>query len=201
MDRQNSRSVDRQIDGSVDRQIDGSVDRWISGSVDTQIGGSVDRWIGRSLNLQTAKQSVFSSKSVKKSVTRGVRVLCARTARASHARRECEAREKKPYFQRLSPVSLSVFSLVPDLLFDCSRVLEYAKIRTVLQSTKSMDLQICGAVDQQVDGSIECQNGGSVDRQISGSVDCYIGGSIDLQIVRSLDLWDGRSVDRWIARS
>ena len=28
----------------------------------------------------------------------------------------------------LSPVSLSVFSLVPDLLFDCSRLLEYAKI-------------------------------------------------------------------------
>ena len=39
----------------------------------------------------------FFSKSVKKSVKRGV-------------------------------------SLVPDLLFDCSRVLEYAKIRTVLQS-------------------------------------------------------------------
>ena len=41
---------------------------------------------------------------------------------------------------RLTPptavrVSLSVFNLVPDLLFDCSRVLEYAKIRTVLQST------------------------------------------------------------------
>ena len=36
--------------------------------------------------------------------------------------------------KRLSPVSLSVFSLVRDLLFDCSRVLEYAKIRTVLQS-------------------------------------------------------------------
>ena len=34
----------------------------------------------------------------------------------------------------LSPVSLSVFSLVPDLLFDCSHVLEYAKIWTVLQS-------------------------------------------------------------------
>ena len=34
----------------------------------------------------------------------------------------------------LSPVSLSVFSLVPDLLFDCSRVLEYAKIRTIMQS-------------------------------------------------------------------
>ena len=33
-------------------------------------------------------------------------------------------------------LSLSVFSLIPDLLFDCSRVLEYAKIRTVLQSTR-----------------------------------------------------------------
>ena len=32
------------------------------------------------------------------------------------------------------PVSLSVFSLVPDILFDCSRVLEYAKIWAVLQS-------------------------------------------------------------------
>ena len=31
-------------------------------------------------------------------------------------------------------LQLSIFSLVPDLLFDCSRVLEYAKIRTVLQS-------------------------------------------------------------------
>ena len=36
---------------------------------------------------------------------------------------------------RLSPVSLSVFSLVPDLSFDCSRLLECAKIRTVLQSS------------------------------------------------------------------
>ena len=33
-----------------------------------------------------------------------------------------------------SPVSLSFFSLAPDLLFDCSRALDYAKIRTVLQS-------------------------------------------------------------------
>ena len=47
---------------------------------------------------------LFFSKSVKKSVKRAVRV------------------------------SLSVFSLVPDLLFDYSRVLEYAKIWTVLQS-------------------------------------------------------------------
>ena len=52
---------------------------------------------------------------------RGARVLRARSAQASHARLQ-------------SPVSLSVFSLVPELLFDCLRVLEYAKIRTVLQS-------------------------------------------------------------------
>ena len=50
--------------------------------------------------------------------------------RAKRASRACEAREKK----HLSPVSLSVFSLVPDFLFDCYRLLEYAKIRTVLQS-------------------------------------------------------------------
>ena len=57
----------------------------------------------------------FFSKSVNKSVKRAVRVLRARSLRAS------------------------VFSLVPDLLFDCSRVLEYAKIRTVLQSkTKTL---------------------------------------------------------------
>ena len=60
---------------------------------------------------------------VKKSVKLGVRVLRAPVG--------CVRREKK---KRLSPVSLSVFSLVPDLLFDCSRLLEYAKIRTVLQS-------------------------------------------------------------------
>ena len=35
-----------------------------------------------------------------------------------------------------SPVLLSVFSLVPDLLLDCLRILEYAKIRTVLQSMR-----------------------------------------------------------------
>ena len=49
--------------------------------------------------------------------------------RSSPACRACEAREKKTHFSRLSPVSLSVFSLVPDLLFDCSRVL-------VLQSSE-----------------------------------------------------------------
>ena len=31
-----------------------------------------------------------------------------------------------------------VVSLVADLLFDCSRVLEYAKIRTVLQSINNL---------------------------------------------------------------
>ena len=57
------------------------------------------------------------SKSVKKSVKRVVRVLRAKRVR----------REKKTYFYRLSPVSLSVFSLVPGLLFDCSGVLEFTQ--------------------------------------------------------------------------
>ena len=80
------------------------------------------------LSIDCKKVGFFFLKSVEKSVKRGVRVLRVRSTQASPAPREI-------YFQRLSPVSLSVFSLVPDLLFDCSRVLEYAKIRTVLQST------------------------------------------------------------------
>ena len=64
------------------------------------------------LNYKTVGD--FFSKSVKKSVKRGVRVLRARSMQALHARRACEARDKK----RLSPVLLSVFSLVPDLLLD-----------------------------------------------------------------------------------
>ena len=60
------------------------------------------------LRMQTA---VFFSKSVRKSVKLGVRVLHARSARASHARRACEAREKKRIFsvspQSHSPVSAS----------------------------------------------------------------------------------------------
>ena len=75
----------------------------------------------------------FFSKPVKKSLKCGVRVLRARSARASPARRAGEAREKTVFLES-PPLSLSVFSLVPDLLFDCSRVLEYAKTRTVLQS-------------------------------------------------------------------
>ena len=42
------------------------------------------------------------------------------------------AREPHTPYGRVE--ALSVFSLFPDLLFHCSRVLEYAKIRTVLQS-------------------------------------------------------------------
>ena len=47
-----------------------------------------------------------------------------RSLRISHARRA-------PDSHGLSPVSLSLLSLAPDLLFDCLRVVEYAKIRTV----------------------------------------------------------------------
>ena len=42
-------------------------------------------------------------------------------------------------FSVFSPVSLSVFSLVPDILFDCSRAFEYAKIRTVSQARREND--------------------------------------------------------------
>ena len=62
--------------------------------------------------LRLQNSPFFFFKSVKKSVKRGVRVLRERSVRVSHAR-------------RLFPVSLSVFSLVPDLLFDCSRVVEF----------------------------------------------------------------------------
>ena len=48
-------------------------------------------------------------------------------------------RAKRASLTRPSPVSLSVFSLVPDILFDCSRVLQYAKIRTVLQSREGWE--------------------------------------------------------------
>ena len=52
---------------------------------------------------------------------------------------EREARDRKAREKRLSPVSLSVFNLVPDLSFDCLRVLQYAKIRSVLQSRTQTD--------------------------------------------------------------
>ena len=40
-------------------------------------------------------------------------------------------------------VSLSVFNLVPDLLFDCSRVLDYAKIRTLCSLGKERFVNLC----------------------------------------------------------
>ena len=81
----------------------------------------------RIFRLQNSR--FFFSKSVEKSVKRAVRVLRAQSARVSFS---------------VSPqVSLSVFSLVPDLLFDCSRVHEYAKIRTVLQSRESFVFPHC----------------------------------------------------------
>ena len=61
--------------------------------------------------------------------------------------RENLTRAKHASLTRLSPVSLSVFSLVPHLLFDCSRVLEYAKIRTVLQSIRKENFRLSGKVE------------------------------------------------------
>ena len=82
-----------------------------------------------SVDVDCITVGFFLKISKKKKVKRGLRVLRARSAR-----RACEAREKR-IFSFSPPVSLTVYSLVPDLLFDCSRVLKYAKIRTVLQST------------------------------------------------------------------
>ena len=48
----------------------------------------------------------FSSKSVKKSVKRDVRVLRARRARASHALRACKAREKNVLLVSLPSLTL-----------------------------------------------------------------------------------------------
>jgi len=84
----------------------------------------------------------FLSKSVKKSVKHGVRVLRARSVRASQARIGRVRREKKNLFlASISSLALG-FSLVPDLLFDCLHVLEYAKIRTVLQSRKQTTITL-----------------------------------------------------------
>ena len=80
--------------------------------------GPASRILGNIVDCKTV--GFFFSKSVKKSVKRGVIVLRARSARAM-----CEREGKR----RLFPVSLSVFSLVPDLLFDCSRVLKFLKNR------------------------------------------------------------------------
>ena len=52
---------------------------------------------------------------------------------ASNACRACEARGKNLYLESLPSLAVC-FQLRPDLLFDCSRVLEYAKIWTALQS-------------------------------------------------------------------
>ena len=54
-------------------------------------------------------------------------VLQSYAREAHHTPVGSARREKK---KRLSTVSFTAFSLVPDFLFDCSRVLEYAKIRT-----------------------------------------------------------------------
>ena len=50
-----------------------------------------------------------------------------------HARKTSGTQGKPSVFLASLPSLSLVFSLAPDLLFDCSRVLEYAKIRTVLQ--------------------------------------------------------------------
>ena len=69
----------------------------------------------------------------------GVRVLRARSARTSNARRACEAREKKLLVFLASLPSLAL--CFQPHLFNCSRV--HAKIRTVLQSIIIKAVAIC----------------------------------------------------------
>ena len=75
---------------------------------------------------QTAKQSVFFSKSVKKSVKRGVRGL-----RAREALRACETREKKP------TVCFSYNEFVPTRGF--KNVVELSKICSQLRPLCEFD--------------------------------------------------------------
>ena len=46
-------------------------------------------------------------------------------------------------FHTLLGLAVSVFSLAPDLLFDCLQVLEYAKIPTVSQSSSYGSINLC----------------------------------------------------------
>ena len=77
------------------------------------------------LKIDCKTVGFFFSKSVKKLATRGVRVLCARSARASHSRRACEA--SLPSLAICFQPRSRPFVWLP-------RLLEYAKIGTVLQS-------------------------------------------------------------------
>ena len=52
-----------------------------------------------------------------------------------------EAREKYVFLASIPSLAFG-FSLVPDLLFDCLHLLEYAKIRTVLQSRKQTTITL-----------------------------------------------------------
>jgi len=83
---------------------------------DVSVGFRPPCWCPSGLDCKTVVNFLKISTEIRKAWRKSY----AREARASHAR---------SVRRRLSPVSLSVFSLVPDLMFDCSRLLEYAKIR------------------------------------------------------------------------
>ena len=92
-------------------------------------------------------------------------------AREPHTPVEHVRREKKTAFLASLPSLALCFILVPDLLFECSRLLEYAKIRTVLQSKEKMVKQsaiteLQAPVDQKVDITIHWINLYPVDKVI-----------------------------------
>ena len=100
-----------------------SKDNLLSALVNSKSKLTKKRHISLENRLQNSR--VFFSKSVKKSVKRGVRVLRARSAQASHSRRACEA--SLPSLTLCFQPRSRPFVWLP-------RVLEYTKIRTVLQS-------------------------------------------------------------------
>ena len=92
-------------------------------------------------------------------------------AREPHTPVEHVRREKKTAFLASLPSLALCFILVPDLLFECSRLLEYAKIRTVLQSKekmvkKSAITELQAPVDQKMDNTIHWINLYPVDKVI-----------------------------------
>ena len=96
--------------------------------------------VHQSIILQNSRFFFFFFLKISQEIGKAYCKRLKRAKRASLTRPTGLLGERKKL--ALAPVSLFVFSLVPDLLFDCSRVLEYGKIRTVLQYIKLLGLSI-----------------------------------------------------------
>ena len=93
----------------------------------------VEQVASSAIDARLQNSRFFFSKSVKKSVKRGVRILSVRSARASHARKECEAREIFFSVFLASLPSLALFSASFQTFCLTARAF-LKRIRTVLES-------------------------------------------------------------------